>query len=66
MSEIKKCSKCGEEMEKGKDLRPDSIHYVGSVHFRKTDDWIGDVIVPFCCKKCGYIELYKKSGERKE
>ncbi len=56
----KKCPKCGGEMDRGKDLRPDSLHYVGSVHFLKTDDQIGDKIFPFYCKSCGYIELYKE------
>jgi predicted nucleic-acid-binding Zn-ribbon protein len=64
MSECKKCPKCGAEMEKGRDLFPASATpLVFSVHMRKPEDWIGDKIVPFHCRKCGYIELYT---ERKE
>lgn len=50
----------------GKDLNPVSMHYVSSLKFRKTDDWIGDKIIPFYCRKCGYIELYKEMTEKKE
>jgi predicted nucleic-acid-binding Zn-ribbon protein len=54
-SEIKKCPKCGGEMERGRRL----VSYVG-VTFAKKGDWFGDSIIPFYCKNCGYIELYKK------
>jgi predicted nucleic-acid-binding Zn-ribbon protein len=55
MSEDKKCPKCGGEMEKGKRL-----YSYGSVTFTKKDGWLGDKIIPYYCKKCGFIELYKE------
>jgi predicted RNA-binding Zn-ribbon protein involved in translation (DUF1610 family) len=57
--EVKKCPKCGGEMELGQDLTPFSLHSVGCVRLRKTDDQIGDKIIPFYCKNCGFIEIYK-------
>jgi predicted nucleic-acid-binding Zn-ribbon protein len=66
MSEPKRCPRCNGKMEMGKDLNPVSMHYVSSLKFRKTDDWIGDKIIPFYCRKCGYIELYKEMTEKKE
>ena len=53
--EAKKCPKCGGEMEKGRRL----VSYYG-VTFAKKGDWFGDKIIPFYCKNCGYIELYKE------
>lgn len=66
MSKIRKCPKCKGEMELGNNLTPASIHYVGEVKLRKIGDWVGDKIVPFFCKKCGYIELYKEMPETKK
>lgn len=61
--EVKKCPKCGGELELGRDLTPPSMHAVGSVRFRKNGDWVGDKILPFYCVRCGYIELYKRKEE---
>ena len=55
MSEVKKCPKCGEEMEKGKDLKGYGMHIL----LRKSGDLLGDIIIPFYCKNCGFIELYR-------
>ena len=49
------CPKCGGEMEKGRRLWS-----YGGVLFTKKGDVFGDKIVPFYCKQCGYIELYKE------
>lgn len=58
MSEGEKCRKCGGEMEKGDKL----IGKRGllSVRFAKKDDVLGDQIIPFYCKNCGFIEIYKE------
>jgi predicted nucleic-acid-binding Zn-ribbon protein len=64
MSETKKCPKCNGDMEEGEDLRPVGIHWVSDLKFRKIDDMIGDKIIPFCCKNCGYIELFKKMEKK--
>ena len=63
---VKRCPKCGGEMELGRDLTPPSIHIVGSVRFRKNGDSVGDKITPFYCIKCGYIELYRESIRKRE
>jgi predicted nucleic-acid-binding Zn-ribbon protein len=55
MSEAKKCPKCGAEMQKGMDLRG-----WGSVTLRKEYDLIGDMIIPFYCENCGFVELYRQ------
>jgi len=58
--EVKKCPKCSGEMEKGRKL----FAYYG-VTFAKKGDWFGDKIIPYYCKKCGFIELYKEMKEDK-
>jgi predicted nucleic-acid-binding Zn-ribbon protein len=60
MSEVKKCPKCGGEMEKGRDLRG-----YGSLTLRKSGDWFGDMIIPLYCKNCGFIELYNRKYIKK-
>ncbi len=59
MSERKvmKCPKCGGEMEKGRRI---TGYLTIAVRFTKKDDLKGDMIIPFYCKNCGYIELYKE------
>jgi len=56
---VKKCPKCSGEMEKGKYL-----YSYGGVSFAKKGDFFGDKIVPFYCKNCGYIELYKEMRKK--
>ena len=58
MSEVKKCPKCGGEMEWGTDLRG----YGRYITLRKSGDWIGDKIIPLYCTNCGFIELYLKKS----
>ena len=55
MSEVKTCPKCGGEMVEGRRLAS-----YGGVTFAKKGDWFGDKIIPYYCRSCGYIELYKK------
>jgi len=59
--EVKKCPKCGEEMEEGRSLN--TRYLLGSLDVsftRKKTFWWGDKIIPFYCKNCGFIELYKE------
>ena len=57
-SEVKKCPKRGGEMVEGKRL----VGYV-RISLAKKGDVFGDNIIPFYCKNCGYIELYKEKRE---
>jgi len=52
-----KCRECGGEMEEG-----DILATYGGVaaRFRNYGEFRGDKVVPFYCKNCGYIELYKR------
>ena len=61
MSEVKKCPKCGGEMEKGTRI---TGYLTIAIRFTKWGDLKGDMIIPFYCKKCGYIELYKEMKEK--
>jgi len=63
MSEVKKCPKCGGEMVSGEALV--GWGYWG-FRLKKTGDMVGDKIVAFYCKNCGYIEFYKEIKEQKE
>ena len=75
--DVKKCPKCGGVMRLGilstkervrleTDLRRRWIRlYVGGWALGKGDLY-SDMIVPFHCENCGYIELYKKMKQKKE
>lgn len=39
-------------------------HPVGGTKIVKKGDFVGDAIIPFYCKNCGYIELYRKIFEK--
>jgi len=58
--EVKKCPKCGGEMEKGARL---TFHgrwpIPEAVTLAKEGDFYGDKIIPFYCRNCWYIELCK-------
>ena len=58
--EVRKCPKCGGEMEVGKGLVARYMLRDMLISFAKKGDWFGDNIVSFYCKSCGYIELYKE------
>jgi predicted nucleic-acid-binding Zn-ribbon protein len=49
-NEAKKCPKCGGEMEKTELIPPSTLG----------DFWRPRTILPYVCRKCGYIELYEK------
>ena len=57
--EDKQCPKCGGEMEKGE--VPQSTAY--GLRFKVRGSFWGSKIIPFGCRKCGYIELYKEETE---
>jgi predicted nucleic-acid-binding Zn-ribbon protein len=37
----------------------------GAIRLVKFDDLCGDEVIPFCCKNCGYIELYSEKNLKK-
>jgi predicted nucleic-acid-binding Zn-ribbon protein len=49
----RKCPKCGSQMEKGS-----SLGSLAGTTILKKGDFVGDKIIPFYCKNCGYIELF--------
>jgi len=54
MSEVKKCQKCGGEMVEAETLIPKVTL------FPRKGRLLGDRIIPFYCKNCGFIELYRE------
>lgn len=59
MSEVKKCPKCGNEMEEADKI----VGYgLAAIHILKKGDLSGDKVVPFYCHNCGYIELYNEKS----
>jgi len=46
----KKCPKCGNELEK--------TVLSSLIHIKKKGDFVGDLIVPYLCRNCGFIEFY--------
>jgi predicted nucleic-acid-binding Zn-ribbon protein len=65
MSEAKKCPKCGGEMEAGRSLIATHAHF-WEVLLSKKGDWYGDKVIPFFCKNCGFIEIYKEMKEKRD
>ncbi len=63
--EVKKCLKCGGEMVEA-DRLVAHTRLLAGITLAKKGDIVGDEIVPYYCRNCGYIELYKKikAGER--
>jgi len=64
--EVKKCPKCGGEMERAESLYT-SLFLIDSkavVLETKESRW-GEKIIPFFCKNCGYMELYKEPKEKR-
>ena len=57
MSEIKKCPKCGNYLERGQPLRTTGFGSLVTLN-KKDDNWMGDSLIPFYCNTCGYVELY--------
>ena len=58
MQESMKCPKCESQMEKGVSFGSAMGHPVGGTTIVKKGDFVGDKIIPFYCKSCGYIELF--------
>ena len=65
MSEDKRCPKCRGELIKA-DRLVAHTRVLASVSLAKKGDLVGDRIVPYYCRNCGYIEFYKemKPGEQ--
>jgi predicted nucleic-acid-binding Zn-ribbon protein len=59
VSEVKKCPKCGGDMQKA-----DYLSGYGAARLVKFGDIRGDKVIPLYCTKCGYIELYRKMKEK--
>ena len=61
-SEVKKWPKCGGEMASGEAMVGYGVWGFARARFRlkKPGDKVGDRIIPYYCKSCGYIEFYKK------
>jgi hypothetical protein len=60
-----KCKNCGHwnriEVNKLFIEQPTSEPKVKAhIPIAKKGDWFGDKIIPYYCKKCGFIELYKE------
>jgi predicted nucleic-acid-binding Zn-ribbon protein len=62
MSEVKKCPKCGGEIVEGEFLK--NIPKV--TIFPKKGRRRFDRVIPFYCKNCGFIEVYKEMREKKD
>jgi len=45
------------KMRRKNELRP-KTGAQGEMRIRKPGDVYGDVIVPFCCPNCGFVEWY--------
>jgi predicted nucleic-acid-binding Zn-ribbon protein len=55
MSEVKKCPKCNGEMVQGEFLK----NLPKVVVFSKQSQRSFDKVIPYYCKKCGFMEIYK-------
>lgn len=61
MSEVKKCPKCGGEMVRVSRLSD------GHAAVQLSNGLLSfeGKVIPYYCKKCGFIELYKEMKEEK-
>jgi predicted nucleic-acid-binding Zn-ribbon protein len=57
----KTCPKCGGEMIAKNKLVGWGYKAVAVADSGQTPD-NGDKVIPFCCQKCGYIELYNEKN----
>ena len=66
-NEAKKCPKCGGKVERAESLYT-SLFLIDSkaVVLETSKSRFGEKIIPFFCKNCGYMELYKELKEKKE
>ena len=65
LSEVKACPKCNGRMTEA-DRLVAHTRVLASVSLAKKGDIIGDRIIPYYCKDCGYIEFYKKVKAEEE
>ena len=64
MSEAGKCPECGGEMQQADQLQDGK--YGGLPILAADSTWgTGDRIIPFYCKNCGFIKLYKKKEKER-
>lgn len=61
-NETMKCLECGGRMEKGDYLAGG----YGAVRVIKHGDLRGDKVIPFYCKNCGLIKLYREVKKKRE
>jgi predicted nucleic-acid-binding Zn-ribbon protein len=56
----KNCPKCGNKLEKDSTIGSltGPTEPEGKITIVKKGYWVGDKIIPFYCKNCGYIELF--------
>lgn len=64
MNEVERCPKCGGEMAKS-DRLVAATRLLANVTLAKRGDIIGDRIIPYYCRDCGYIEFYKEMKEKR-
>jgi len=57
MQPPKLCPKCNNPLERG-ELALFLLGSYGDAKLRKRGDVVGDNIVPFHCRFCGYVEFY--------
>jgi len=67
MSEVKKCPKCGGEMER-RTLRAGGGGYFVELSDSESVWRIGkhDRVVGFLCHECGFVELYRDVKKKKD
>jgi predicted Zn-ribbon and HTH transcriptional regulator len=62
VNKVKKCPKCNGEMVQGEFLK----NLPKVVVFSKEGRRSLDKVIPFYCKNCGFIEIYKEMKEKKD
>lgn len=65
MNEAAKCPKCSGEMIEAHRLVAHT-RVLSGVSLAKKGDLLGDRIIPFYCRDCGYIEFYKEMKEAEQ
>jgi predicted nucleic-acid-binding Zn-ribbon protein len=66
MSEVKKCLKCGGEMQKGNLVVPIDGRFIKFTDRVSEPSWAMpkmEKVDAFACKSCGYIEIYKEMNK---
>jgi len=60
MGEVKKCLKCNGEMVRGEFLK----NLPKVIVFPKEGKRSFERVIPFCCQKCGFMEIYKEMKKK--